>query len=670
MKIYNSIMATAVALLAAVSCTIESEDTFSTSPVAPVMDSHADILVTEGTKDEAVTFSWSAARFVEAETLAYDLHVVFGENDAVLAENVGNTYYTTTKTAFRDFLKSSFALEQNSTHSISVYTQVSDSQGNVYKSAALALKVYVYDEAVASDVTALEETIVLDKGTPSASIAMLTWTDARLVYGEDVTYEIVLRVPDAEPVREVTLATGLMANSWSTTVDALNESVVSAGGVEDAENTVEFVVVASCESIAAGVPSEPVTVKVTTYLATFPEALWLPGSHQGWAPASAPSLPVSKNRKGLYQGFVDLTTADGSDVEFKFSAAPAWAEVDFGFSDVQVRTIDATVGGEAVSFAVAAASTVASDNIKVPSGFYYIKIDKKFNTLEMVQVYNLEILGSFNNWTGGTEMTWDAKSRTWTSPEIDIEKDSEFKFRFNSDWTYSFGGSFDSVNFQDANLLFRNETGRYKIVFNVSSSDFTINAVDVNMPDYLVIAGDYSGHSWSPADDMRVYLKDSSKGLYKGVFTMYNGTYGFKFVKNGSEWMGGTSTGDLTYALSGGDNLMIDNGTYFWEVNILNMTAKAVPVTTVGIIGGFNNWSADAEMIFDEETLTYSIEQEFSANDEFKFRFNGTWDCNLGLSGEELVHEGGNIKVENAGTYVVTLDMAHGSYPTFTMTAR
>lgn len=671
MKIYNSILSTAVALLAAVSCTIESEDTFSTSPVAPVMDSHSDILVTEGTKAEEVTFSWSAARFVEAETLAYDLHVVFGEKDAVLAGNVENTYYTTTKTAFRDFLKSNFALEQNSTHSISVYAQVADAQGNVYKSAALALKVYVYDDAVASGVTALEETIVLDKENPAAPVEVLTWTDARLVYGEDVTYDVLIRVPDAEPVREVTLATGLYETSWSTTVDALNEAVVSAGGVEDAENTVEFVVVASCESIADGIPSEPATVKVTTYVATFPETMWLPGSHQGWAPATAPTLNVSKNRKGLYQGFVDLTTADGSDVEFKFSAAPAWEQVDFGFSDVQVKTFETTVGGEAVTFAAATASTVASDNVKVPSGVYYIRLDRKFNTLDMVQVYNIEILGGFNGWAGGTEMTWNEAARTWTSPELDLEQDSEFKFRFNSNWEYSFGGTFENVEFQGGNFVFGKETGTYKVVLNASSSDFSVNAVDVNMPDYLVMAGDYSGHSWNPDDDMRVYLKDSSKGIYKGMFTMYDGTYGFKFVKNGNVWMGGTSNGDGTYALSeSGGNLMIDNGTYYWEVDLLNMTAKSVPVTMVGIIGGFNEWGGDAEMTFDEATLTYSIEQEFGAKDEFKFRFNGSWDYNLGLSGEELVSDGSNIVVETAGTYVITLDMAHGSYPTFTITAK
>ena len=53
MKIIRNILASAAVCFAAASCTIESNDAFSTAPVAPVMDVHSDILITEGTTSEA-----------------------------------------------------------------------------------------------------------------------------------------------------------------------------------------------------------------------------------------------------------------------------------------------------------------------------------------------------------------------------------------------------------------------------------------------------------------------------------------------------------------------------------------------------------------------------------------------------------------------------------------
>lgn len=461
--------------------------------------------------------------------------------------------------------------------------------------------------------------------------------------------------------------------SYSTTVDALNEAVIAAGGAEEAEVEVNFYVYACCPTIPDGVPSNAVTVKVTTYVATFSEQYYLPGSYQDWNPATAAVLKVSAKVKGLYQGFVDLTTADGSAVEFKFCPTDSWDNGgDFGFNDVTVTTY-----GD--KYAAATAKTTASDNIKVPSGFYYVKLNKKFNSLDMVQVEYLELIGGFSGdyagWGKGLKMTYNADAKSWTADEeIAIAKGTEFKVRFNSDWTYSFGTDMDALEFGGGNITFAKNDATYKMILNAATSDFSINAVDVNMPDYLVVAGDYSGHGWNGTDDMRVNLYDNSKGLYRGYITMYDAPYGFKFVKNGSVWIGQTAVDGFTYTLNegGGENCNIANGTYFWNVDIINMTAVATPLTKVGIIGSFagSDWGSDVELTFNPETLTYSVEQTFAAGDEWKFRFNGEWAYNLGGSADALVHDGANIKMETAGTYVITLDMAHGSVPTYTCVAK
>ena len=137
---------------------------------------------------------------------------------------------------------------------------------------------------------------------------------------------------------------------------------------------------------------------------------------------------------------------------------------------------------------------------------------------------------------------------------------------------------------------------------------------------------------------------------------------------------GHTAVDNLVYTLQedGGENCAIANGTYCWNVDIINMTATATPITKVGIIGSFegSGWGSDVEMTFDPETLTYSVEQTFAENDKWKFRFNGNWDYNLGGDLSALSHNGGDIIQEVAGTYVITLDMAHGSVPTCTCVAK
>ena len=46
------------------------------------------------------------------------------------------------------------------------------------------------------------------------------------------------------------------------------------------------------------------------------------------------------------------------------------------------------------------------------------------------------------------------------------------------------------------------------------------------------------------------------------------------------------------------------------------------------------------------------------AGDEFKVRANADWAVNFGITEGATVQDGGNIKVEADGTYVITLDLS------------
>ncbi len=473
MKWIRNIFAVSAAAFAAVACTIESEDTFSKSPVAPVLESHSDILITEGTKAESVTFTWTAARQIDAEAYLYNLNVKSGEKEAALKEGITDNFYMVSKEELRTFLKTNFELEKNATHQLDFSVNVADKAGNVYSSPSVSVKVYFYDEAVAPVASAPESTIVLDKEKQSDELELLSWTDARLVYGEDVTYKVTMSYGTGA---EKVLAEGLTNTSYKTTVDGLNEAVVAAGAAEGSEAELTLKVYAFCESMPAGVVSNAVKVKVTTYILSFPEKMWLPGSYQstGWDIANAPSLSVSAKQKGVYQGFVDLSTADGSDAEFKFSATPSWSKTDFGFEDVTVET----KGSEDLPFAYAESKTLGGSNIKVPSGLYFIKLDKKNGTLVMVQVKNLEIGGSFAASGWGTFLPLTRNGSEWAAADaFEMKENDEIKIRFNSDWKYSFGGEMDNVVFGGGNIKFTKSAGKYELVFDTKTSDFVLNAV-------------------------------------------------------------------------------------------------------------------------------------------------------------------------------------------------
>lgn len=172
---------------------------------------------------------------------------------------------------------------------------------------------------------------------------------------------------------------------------------------------------------------------------------------------------------------MDLFTADDSDVEFKFSATPSWSGTDFGFEDVTITT----KGSEALPFAYAESNTLGGSNIKVPSGWYYIKLDKKNGTLVMVQVKNLEIGGSFEASGWGTFFSMSKKGSKWAAAiDFKMKPDDEIKIRFNSDWTYSFGGELDNVVFGGGNIKFTKPAGEYSLVFNTETSDFSLDLLN------------------------------------------------------------------------------------------------------------------------------------------------------------------------------------------------
>lgn len=650
----------AIAMIAATGCQEDWEDTFSKAPAAPELVNNGTILMTQNTMTESITWAWSTARFMQGE-VTYSLYAQYGEGTPVqVGASTKALSLSLPKTEFHSLLNNIAGIPENASFDLAFYVEAADAV-NKYASAKQTVKVYAYGDAVSAAVTLTNSELVLDVTTPTATIDLLTWEPARLNYNEAITYAVYAQYGENEAVEA---QKDLTATSYSLTVDELNELAVSTGAPEATEADINFFVKAFSESYAEGIPSDAVTMKIKTYVASYPECMYLPGSYQGWTPATAITIKQSTTTKGLYAAYVDLTTADGSDVEFKFSPVPAW-EGDFGSDDFTVSTDK--------GFAIGTGSSVGGANIKVPSGLYHITLNKKFNTIEMVQINQMGMIGGFNGWGSDLVMDYDAETNTYSAIGT-FEQGVEYKFRANGDWTYAIGADGLLATSAD-NCVFEKETGEYKVVLDVNRHPYSIKYLSTSYPEQLYLPGSHQG--WDPAS--APILQGNGEGQFEGAVNLVdNGGAAdcqFKFspVPRWEGDFGGTYTEENglyqgTYGVP--DNIVVPSGYYYMWVDMTAGSFTLLPITGVGLIGDFNSWGGDEALAYDATTNLWTVTANLVAGQGFKVRFNGGWDYNRGAGGDvepyvlpigssiPAYNNGKNLTVPEDGTYTITLDMS------------
>ena len=632
----------AIVSVAATGCQEDAEDAFSTDPTAPELVNNGKILMTQNTMSEDITWAWTAARFFEGN-VSYTVYMQYGEESPVAVGTSAGQSLTVSKESFRSQLAGLSYLPKNDSYSVNFYVNASDGISSV-DSEKQSVTIYAYGDAVSAVATALVPEIVLDVNDPMGEIKLLEWEPARLNYNEAITYDVTISYNGGEAKN---VATGLTTTSCTTTVDGLNELAVAAGAPEAAASDLDLTVIAYSDSYPAGVPSAPVKMNITTYVATYPDCYYLPGSYQGWNPATAKTLAQSSTQKGLFEGFVDLTTEDGSDVQFKFSPVPAW-EGDFGSDDFTVSTDK--------GFAVGSGNSVGGANIQVPSGFYRISLNKKLNKLEMQQVLTLGIIGEAvpSGWGEETKMAYDAATNSF-SKVTTLTEGKEFKFRLNDCWDYAIG---EGGDFSAGNYTMDKPTGEYKVVLSVASHPYKLQIISTAFPteEFIYVPGNHQG--WSPAT--AAALKTAE---FNGIYTGYSYMDGqFKFTKQ-RNWDAEYNTGNFsTYngAVEGGaqpkDNMNCTQAGFYQIVaNVMDATLTFTE-TSWGIIGPAQpgGWNDDTNMTYNKDEDCWEATVELAA-DELKFRANDAWDINVGGSFDDLSEGAGNIKVAEAGTYEVKL---------------
>ena len=171
----------------------------------------------------------------------------------------------------------------------------------------------------------------------------------------------------------------------------------------------------------------------------------------------------------------------------------------------------------------------------------------------------------------------------------------------------------------------------------------------------------------NPADGKEYYI-------WVAPASICGQTIGF-IINNGTE-----QTVDLDLVVADGAIVALttkgEDGKWLASVNGEETEApapKEEPVMvladhTWGVIGSFNGWAADVEMVVSGNTATATIEMlADDADKKFKVRADGSWDNNYGFNSEDgslapvdgtqfaANYNGGDIVVAEAGTYEIVL---------------
>ena len=196
------------------------------------------------------------------------------------------------------------------------------------------------------------------------------------------------------------------------------------------------------------------------------------------------------------------------------------------------------------------------------------------------------------------------------------------------------------------------KAGKYKLTINMM--DYTYTIEEVNYDPFIYFIGATDG--WTNAEQ-KLALVDDAKGVYTGfvyIADPNNAGYEFKFQRIAGKWDRAIAASDfVTFkesaigAANGNLGVKDGEGVYYMDVNLSEGTIEATKVTTMGLIGKFQEWdeTKDVPMTWNAEEYCFEATNAGVTADGWKFRMNKKWAVNLGGSLNNLTAGGSDIKV-------------------------
>ena len=197
----------------------------------------------------------------------------------------------------------------------------------------------------------------------------------------------------------------------------------------------------------------------------------------------------------------------------------------------------------------------------------------------------------------------------------------------------------------------------------------SVTAFGITVPDNLFMVGSHNG--WNNADATQQF-RNHGDGVFSKV-QIFGANSEFKLLPTSGSWDGdwGEDKNNAGKIVQDDEqNIKVtDAGSYLVTINYNTLSYTLTNVTTLFAVGSHNGWNnADASQEFNTSgNGVFTKVFTFAAGTEFKLLPNsGSWD---GDWGEDPTKAGGivqdgesNIKVTDAGTYIVTIDFSTLSF--------
>lgn len=688
MKIFKYLIALVAGAMAFTACEKDPADLFSADATAPVMDSHADILLTENSVAETLTFSWKAARNL-GDQILYTLYATL-EGQEVALGSTEMTYISAGKDAFREKLLTGFGLTGNDNFSIGMYV-AADNGAQVLKSEAVTMNVYVYGDyvpAVVSVAEGAEGGIVLTDAM-TEDIELINWTAARFEYGTNPLYKVEISYNDGARQE---LANGMAAQKFSMAPSTLNSTLIALGCPKDAASDVQLIVTSYLEGEGAPqLESTAVTVKVTTYTPSYPEFVQLCGDFGGHAWNTESALPILKGdpNTGVYHGVVSIYGQE------------------WGFKVIYTNPKDQSVvwmGGTATSEAEPYTFTISAsagnmmqvaDGAGGVEGTFVFYLDLAAAQLTMAPVSSIGLIGSAtaNGWDAQTNFEYNAETGAMELKNVTLGEGA-YKVRVNDNWgnpwedpyAYNLGGDPNDMTFGGSDIP--SEPGVYDITMNLSTSaNYALTFAktgDVVIEDPMAKNYGLVGtiNNWGESADLVFEaVEGENYKIVKNVTLKADDQIKVRVDSDWAENYGGPGETE-PYAMAantkvtlvaGGKNISMAAGSY--DIYFYPKTKEMIAVAAgaglptgesiYGLVGVLNGWAApDVKFTDNGNGEHVLLGQTLGASEGFKIRANEEWNdaenygtLNGGVvaidSKTTLVNGGGSkdMMVEAAGTY-------------------
>ena len=183
-------------------------------------------------------------------------------------------------------------------------------------------------------------------------------------------------------------------------------------------------------------------------IGTINPKLYVPGGHQGWAPATAPTL-YTQNYDFKYEGYVYFDAG----TEFKFTSEPSWSGINYGNGGDGTLSTDGGAGNLSVT----------------ETGYYKINVDLSGSpyTYSLVKTeWGLIGDATVGGWDNSTPMTYNNETKVWTVTST-LSAGKAFKFRANNKWDINLGGNTSNLSYGSDNIPV-SEDGTYLVTLDLS----------------------------------------------------------------------------------------------------------------------------------------------------------------------------------------------------------